>query len=144
MGKTISKEEKMWYRDQKLKTKAMYSHCVKVESAFFGNCRSGKTTLIRRLTHNDFLSEYDETAITQIGVKLVDFKDKLDFPMFIRMFDTPGNAISHLKDEQSVFESLDFVFIVLDGSKIIHKEHVLALNSYIIERLRTYNSKVIK
>lgn len=119
MGKGISKEEKMWYRDQKHKTKVMYRKWNRVESAFFGNSQSGKTTLIRRLTHDEFLTEYDETIITQIGVKLVDFKDRLDFPMYIRMFDTPGNAISHLKDEQSVFENLDFVFVVLDGSKVL-------------------------
>ena len=144
MGKGISKEEKMWYRDQKHKTKVMYRKWNRVESAFFGNSQSGKTTLIRRLTHDEFLTEYDETIITQIGVKLVDFKDRLDFPMYIRMFDTPGNAISHLKDEQSVFENLDFVFVVLDGSKVLHKEHVIALNSYVIDRLRMYNKTVIK
>ena len=144
MGKGISKEEKMWYRDQKHKTKIMYRKWNKVESAFFGNSQSGKTTLVRRLTHDEFLIDYDETIITQIGVKLVDFKDRLDFPMYIRMFDTPGNAISHLKDEQSVFENLDFAFVVLDGSKVIHKEHVIALNTYVIERLRTYNKNVTK
>ena len=122
----------------------MYAKWNKVESAFFGNNQSGKTALIRRLTHNEFLINYDETIITQIGVKLVDFKDWLDFPMYIRIFDTPGNAISHLKDEQSVFEGLGFVFIVLDGSKVIHKEHVIALNTYVIQRLMTYNQAVIK
>ena len=144
MGKIVSKEEKNWYRDQKHKTKVMYAKCTKYETAFFGNNECGKTTLIRRLTHDEFLPEYEETIITQIGVKLLDFKDRLDFPMYIRMFDTPGNAVSHLKDEQSVFENLDFAFVVLDGSKVIHKEHVIAVNHYVIQRLRTYNQKVIE
>mmetsp|Transcript_7041 Transcript_7041/g.6585 ORF Transcript_7041/g.6585 Transcript_7041/m.6585 type:complete len:92 (+) Transcript_7041:193-468(+) len=79
-----------------------------------------------------------------MGVKLIDFKDKLDFPMYLRLIDTPGNAVSFLKDEQSVFENLDIAFVVLDGSKVIHKEHVISVNNYVIQRLRTYNKKVIE
>lgn len=63
--------------------------------------------------------------------------------MYLRMIDTPGNAVSHLKDETSVFENLDFVFVVLDGSKVIHKEHVVAINNYVVQRLRSYNKKVV-
>lgn len=143
MGKIVSKEEKNWYRDQTHKTKIMYAKCSKYETALIGSKEAGKTSLIRRITHNEFVNEYEETIITQIGVKLIDFKDRLDFPIYIRMFDTPGDALSHLKDEQSVFENLDFVFIVLDGSKVIHKEHVVAINNYVIQRLRAYNPKVM-
>lgn len=120
----------------------MYAKCTRFETAFFGNNESGKTTLIRRLTHDEFLPDYEETIITQVGVKLLDFKDKLDFPMYIRMFDTPGNAVSHLKDEETVFSNLDFVFVILDGTKVIHKEHVIAVNNYVVQRLREYNKKV--
>jgi len=99
---------------------------------------------VKRLTHEEYEPEYEETIITQVGVKLIDFKDRLDFPLYLRMFDTPGNAVSHLKDEESVFKDLDFVFVVLDGSKVIHKEHVIAVNNYIIQRLRDFNTKVQK
>lgn len=144
MGTTSSKEEKTWYKVQKQKTKIMYSKCSKFEAALVGNNESGKTSIIRRLTNDEFDPEYEETIITQIGVKLIDFKDKLDFPLYLRLIDTPGNAVSHLKDEQSVFENLDFVFVVLDGSKVLHKEHVISVNNYIIQRLRAYNNKVIE
>jgi hypothetical protein len=75
---------------------------------------------------------------------MLDFKDALDFPLYLRMFDVPGNAIAHVKDEESIFKNLDYVFITLDGSKVIHRDHILVLNTYIIQRLRTYNEKVIK
>lgn len=95
------------------------------------------------MSHNDFTPEYEETVIAQIGVKMLDFKDSLDFPMYLRMFDIPGNAVSHVKDEESIYKNLDYVFITLDGSKVIHKEHVQALNTFVIQRLRAYNEKVI-
>ena len=95
------------------------------------------------MSHNDFLDEYEETVISQIGVKMLDFKDALDFPLYLRMFDVPGNAVSHLKDEESIFKNLDYAFVILDGSKVIHREHVLVLNTYVIQRLRAYNDKVI-
>ncbi|CAI2374284.1 unnamed protein product [Moneuplotes crassus] len=144
MGKSASKEEKTWFKVQKEKTKLMYSKCSKIESALIGNNEAGKTTFIRRLTNDEYDPDYEETIITQMGVKLIDFKDKLDFPMYLRLIDTPGNAVSFLKDEQSVFENLDIAFVVLDGSKVIHKEHVISVNNYVIQRLRTYNKKVIE
>ena len=75
---------------------------------------------------------------------MLDFKDALDFPLYLRLFDVPGDAVSHVKDEESIFLNLEFAIVVLDGSKVIHKEHVIALNAYVIQRLRAYNEKVIK
>ncbi len=144
MGKAASKEEKSWFKVQKEKTKLMYSKCSKIEAVLIGNNEAGKTTFVRRLTNEEFDPDYEETIIPQMGVKLIDFKDKLDFPMYLRLIDTPGNAISYLKDEQSAFENLDIVFVVLDGSKVLHKEHVISVNNYVVQRLRTYNKKVIE
>jgi len=143
MGNKSVKEEKTWYKVQKKKTKFTYSKWSKYEAALIGNNEAGKTTFIKRLTNNIFDTEYEETIITQIGVKLIDFKDRLDFPLYLRMYDTPGNAVSHLKDEQTVFETLDFVFVILDGSKVLHKEHIVSINNYVIQRLMTYNRKWI-
>ncbi len=90
------------------------------------------------------LAAYEETKYVEIGVQLVDFPDFLTHPMYLRMYDTPGDRITNLKETQSVFENAGVVFVVLDGAHLPYREHLVGLNAFAVENLRLHSPVVQK
>ena len=74
-----------------------------------------------------------------MGVQLVDFPEFITHPLYLRMYDTPGDP-NDFKEKATLFRDCEVVFIVISGAHLPLRDAIVRQNAEAVKLLREYST----
>ena len=85
------------------------------------------------------LPPYDITERIQLGLKIVNPKDKEAHPISYRLIDTPGNIAQLKKGSLYAFRKVDLIMIFVDSSKKIDEQALREWSLFAIQQVSQFH-----